>query len=267
MKIIVQQPPYIIAEAGACHEGSLETAIDLIEIASESGCHAIKFQLYDAQRLSRNRHAEAFYDTYLKYQLPLAWLPALKAEAVKWDLEFILSVYDAEDLSDAFPYADWLKVSSFESGQKNLLAAAACCGKNLLVSTGMCEIADLERLWLFRRMERCQVGLLHCVSAYPAPVHDLNLSSIRTHDLDGYSDHSGNRLAGGIAVAYGAKILEVHIRDTDTSEDNPDFKHALGPSALAAYVTAAVDAQIMGGHGRREIMPSERGNVQYKVKG
>jgi N-acetylneuraminate synthase len=267
VKIIVPQPPYIIAEVGACHDGSLETALDLIEIASEFGCHAIKFQLYDAQRLSRNRHAEAFYETYLKYQLPLAWLPTLKLEAKKWDLDFILSVYDASDLQEAVAYADWLKVSSFESGDLALLEACAATHKNLVISTGMCDVVDMGKLWRFREDSVTQVALLHCISAYPAPARDLNLSAIHRDQLDGYSDHSGNRIAGGIAVAYGAKILEVHIRDTDTPEDNPDFKHALGPSALAAYVTAAVDAQVMGGHGRREIMPSERGNVQYKVKG
>ena len=267
MKMIVHQPPYLIAEIGACHNGELESAIELILLAAESGCHAVKFQVYDAHRLSERRNAHVLYDSYAKYQLPESWLPRLQSEAKRWEMELILSVYDEHDLAVAHAYADWLKVSSFEATDAHLLSACAETRKHLVVSTGMSDITDMQRLWAFREQAKGQVALLHCVSAYPAPASDLNLSSIRTHDLDGYSDHSGNRNAGGIAVAYGAKILEVHIRDTDTPEDNPDFAHALGPSALRAYVLAAIDAQLMGGHGRREIMPSEQENVRYKVKG
>lgn len=267
MQLFIEHPPYVIAEVGACHNGEFERAIDLIDIAAVSGCRGVKFQLYNAVNLSARRHAPHARDIYQRFQLPLSWLPALKAQAKDAHMDLILSVYDHEDLQNALPYADWLKISSFESADTGLLDAASMCGRNLVVSAGMSVLEDMGRLWHFRANSPCRVAILHCVSAYPAPMHDLNLSVILHEDLDGFSDHSGNRLTGAVAVAHGAKILEVHIRDTHTPEDNPDYPHALGPSDLGAYVKAAVSAQVMGGHGRREIMPSEQANVRYRVQG
>lgn len=266
MQIQVEQPPYIIGEVGACHSGKLETALELIAMASESGCHAVKFQVYDAERLSRRRNAPQLVEKYRRYELPLSWLPDLQEAAHEAELDLILSVYDQGNLARCHQMADWLKVASFEAQDICLLDACANTGKKLLISSGLSDESDLAKLRVFQFEEKNEVGILHCISVYPASPHELNLAVIRTHKLNGFSDHSGNRITGALAVAYGAKILEVHIRLTDTPEDNPDFRHALNPSKLTDYIRMACDAAVMGGSGIRTVTESEKANLPYRVK-
>lgn len=266
MQIQIEQPPYIIGEVGACHNGKIDTALELIGLASESGCHAVKFQVYDAGRLARRRNALELVEMYARYQLPIDWLMTLRNSAHEAELELILSVYDTDDLNNAAPYADWLKVSSFEAADYFFLSACADVGKKLVISTGLSVERDLMALRQVRASAECPVALLHCISSYPAPLSELNLAVIRTNQLDGFSDHSGSRIAGAIAVAYGARILEVHIRLTDTPEDNPDFRHALNPSKLTDYIRMACDAAVMGGRGLRTITPGEMSNLAYRVQ-
>jgi sialic acid synthase SpsE len=258
--------PFVIAEAGACHEGQYARALDLIIAAHEAGCQAIKFQLYDADRLSARRHAELFRETYRRYQLPHRWLPDLQYHANVHGLELILSVYDHYDLEAAICYADWLKIASFESQDHALLDTCRLTGKPLLISLGLATEIDILRARFFRWSGVSGIFLLHCISAYPAPFYELNLSVIRRHRLDGFSDHTGHVLTGALAVAYGATILEVHLKLEDTPVENPDFPHALIPADLSTYVEyARLAAQVTGGRART-IQESERVNTAYKVR-
>lgn len=266
MRFSVSHPPYIIAEIGACHNGSLSTALDLIRGAAFAGAHAVKFQLYDAERLSRQRHAEAYRNKYADFQLPIHWLPILRDMAKKNALDFVLSVYDLRDLDTAQQYADILKISSFEAEARELRQACEATGLPLIISTGMATGGLLHRLRLFQQFSASRIALLHCVSAYPAPVEDLNLSVIDRYHLDGFSDHSANVLTGALAVSHGAEIVEVHLRGFDTPASNPDFPHALTPAQLAEYVSSAIYAKRAIGTRKRTIYGSEKSNTAYKTR-
>ena len=122
-----------------------------------------------------------------------------------------------------------------------------CAGtdRHVIVSTGLQSNATLQSLKILRHAAALggmkgtvQVRLLHCVSAYPAPVASLALRQIRSEELDGFSDHAavGWIASGAVAVACGAKILEVHLRLQETDEQNPDAPHALLPDQLQRYI-------------------------------
>lgn len=258
--------PYIIAEIGSSHEGRLEYATDLIRMASSAGAQAVKFQLYDTDRLCARRHAEPYRNNYLVYQLPHDWLTFLRHAAHVNNLELVLSVYDRQDLEAAAPFADRLKVASFEAGDFDLIRACYETGKPVIVSSGMSDSQGIQKLRLSCKMLGPDVALLHCVSAYPAAMEDLNLSVIKYYRLDGFSDHSRNILTGALAVSHGARMLEVHVRRYETPESNPDFPHSLTPDELEMYASFAQQAAQAVGEKYREILPCEQSNTAYKVR-
>ena len=268
MRYIPKTIPYIIAEVGACHNNDLDEAIKLIDSSASAGCQAVKFQLYDAKRLSERRHAPELFQAYYNYRLPYPWLPTLRDHAARCGLDFMLSVYDEDDLLHAIDYADCFKISSFESSDSVFLytVAGACRfhGKWMAISTGLSTPGDLTRLRTIRDELSCPIAVLHCISSYPAACEELNLSVIHTEDLDGYSDHSADVLAGAFAVSVGANILEVHVKSKHTSVTNPDWMHALLPNMLADYVLFANKAYRMRGTGVRVVTPGEQANLRYK---
>lgn len=258
--------PYIIAEIGASHDGKLENALDLIHTAARCGAHAVKFQLYDTDRLCARRHAEPYRDKYQAYQLHHDWLPVLRSEADRLEIDLILSVYDRQDLEVALPFADRLKVSSFEAGDFDLIRACHTTGKPVIVSSGMTDSQALQKLRVSCKMLGGDVSLLHCVSAYPTAMQDMHLSVIRYYHLDGFSDHSANILTGALAVSHGARILEVHLRNYNGKPSNPDYSHSLTPVELDDYCEFARQAAASIGEKYREILPCEQSNTAYKVR-
>jgi N-acetylneuraminate synthase len=235
-------------------------------MAGTAGAHAVKFQVYDTDRLCARRHAEPYRNNYLAYQLPHEWLSTLRHAAHVNNLELVLSVYDRQDLEAAASFADRLKVASFEAGDFDLIRACHESGKPVIVSSGMTDSQAIQKLRLSCKMLGSDVALLHCVSAYPVAMSDLNLSVIKYYRLDGFSDHSRNILTGALAVSHGARILEVHVRRYETPESNPDFPHSLIPDELEMYIAFAQQAAQAIGEKYREILPCEQSNTAYRVR-
>lgn len=260
------QPQFIIAEVGASHEGVLEIARLLIKYAADAGAHAVKFQIYDTDRLCDRRHAHPYRDKYTAYQIPHEWLPVLRDDAHAQHLELVLSVYDQQNLEVAAPFADRLKVASFEAEDYALIRACHATGKPVIVSSGLTSSQQLQALRLSCKMLGPSVSLLHCISSYPTIMSNLNLAAIRYYRLDGFSDHSGNILAGALAISHGAKILEVHIKTYTTPATNPDYFHSLSPFQFAQYCVNAQLAHMAIGEKVREILPCEQSNTAYKVR-
>lgn len=258
--------PYVIAEVGASHDGNRDTAVYLIHEAKAAGCHAVKFQAYDAERLAGRRHAPGSLQGYRTYEIPFDWYPDLVQCAHALELDFILSVYDEQDLCMVHQYADLLKISSFECRDTRLLRAATKYQKPVIISTGMCVANELSALRCFRFTAKVPVYLLHCISAYPAPAAQLGLSAIGKYSLDGFSDHSANVFSGAVAVACGAKILEAHLRGYATGRENPDYAHSLAPDQLVEYVRGAVHAAHAIGSGHRKLAKCEEPNTAYRVR-
>ena len=255
---------FVISEAGSCHDGSILRACDLIFAAQKAGADACKFQYWSsAERLAERRNATDYLEVYRKYGFAWPWLNSLKLLCDERGIEFMCTVYLTEDIPVIAPYVKRFKVASFEAGDHEFIKAHWPYKKPIIVSTGM-----------MRGSDTITVGgchYLHCVSAYPTPLDQANLGVL--HDewdgcgwYEGYSDHTHDVLTGALAVAAGARILEVHFRLDDTDPANPDYATALSPGQLKDYISLVRKAELMMGDGIKRPQPAEEAMMRYRVK-
>jgi N-acetylneuraminate synthase len=222
-------PPYVVAEMSCCHNGSLETALKLIDAAKDAGASAIKTQLYEPARLAIARGGldkvldtgpwagMTLFDLYTQAHTPQAWFPVLMEYAERSGITLFSSVFDIEGVEFlAALGAPVFKISSFNNKDKRLIVKAASTGKKVIVSSGMAGLMDMGLACKWIIEIGAQPAILHCVSAYPCPIEEADLDRISSyrHQLQvpvGFSDHTlGNDAAIG-AVALGACIIEKHL--------------------------------------------------------
>lgn len=264
----------VIAEVGSCHDRSLGLAEKLIWKAKAGGADCVKFQYWSsAARLAERRHSGlAYQQIYEEYQMPQDWIPRLAGVAARAQIGFMCTSYTQEDIAVVAPYVAHYKVASFEAADMDFIRAHYEFLRNeqrLVISTGLQKAATLTALRV-ERQARPEIALLHCVTAYPAPLEHLNLRQIASEKLDGLSDHAASDwiFSGALAVAVGASILEVHLKDEDTHAENPDAPHALTPRGFSRYVgniraaEAALGEQWRGEQGN----PAEDQMRPYRVQ-
>lgn len=274
---------YVIADIGACHDGN-RGAMDLaIREALAVGVNALKFQwTSDPRRMAHRRgRAEqdgyaAIYDRYLKW--PESWHRELAEECRSAGIDYMCTVFLPDDVAVVAPYVSRFKVASFEALDDAFIRAHVGFEKPILVSTGMLTDGQAHAL---QRGHTYPLTLLHCVSAYPTPVAELNLGVFRPRDYgeqydadvfclyDGFSDHSDPTFTwtGALAVAAGAQVVEAHLRLDGTDPANPDFAHAMAPRQFADYVRHIRFAETCLGDGEKRLMPCEAAMAQYRVAG
>jgi N,N'-diacetyllegionaminate synthase len=256
----------VIAEPGGTAEGDFDAMCELIRVAADCGADAWKPQWVSSaeahlQRRSANLSADerdAFFATYARayqwLQWPLEWHRELAWRTHNLGMEYIVSVCLPQDVWSLAPYVDRFKISSFEADDRQLGCTARATEKPVLISAGMNHDGTV-----YGR------GRLHCVSAYPTPLDQANLSAIQAYSMDGYSDHTRHVIAGSQAVAYGATVVEAHYRLDACSPANPDYVVAFSPAEFAQYVRYVRDAEVMRGTGRKIIQPCEAPMLRYKV--
>ena len=212
---------FIIAEMGSTHEGSLEKAKRLIDLAYAVGANAVKGQYCsNYPQLARNRNlTKPFYDFSVKKE----WLPYLHGYCGD-RIEWMCSTYLKEDIEVVVPYVKRFKISNFESPDQSFINEHLKFGKPVLASGRN----------------------LYCVSLYPCPDEKAKLRKI-TDTFVGYSDHTKNPLSGALAVALGADIIEFHIRLKDTTPSCPDYEVARSPEEAHSYVKNIRQAEVLLG--------------------
>lgn len=251
--------PFIIAEAGSCHEETLGRATQLIRTAAQMGADCCKFQFWSSPtRMRARRGIPEPSGTYDTGSVREVWLPTLRDVCHKENILFGCSVYLPEDVATLSKYVDVWKVSSFEAKDRELtkLVSEARGERPWFLSTGMQGVEDdalLPKGAIY----------LHCVSAYPCPPEQANLGAIEPHE--GYSDHTRMVLTGGFAVMAGADYLECHYRLDDTNINCPDYPVALTPAELGKYIYCARTAAAMRGDGDKKVMECEVENLKYRV--
>lgn len=251
----------VIAEAGSCHDGSINKALRLIEVAKAQGADVVKFQFWsDPDRFASRRHADVYRDVYRRYAVPEPWLALLHNHAVHHAIEFMCTAYMPEDVCVIARFVNRFKIASFEASDTQFILAHAPFDKDVIISTGMMN----GRSGQFRSD---RVKYLHCVSSYPAPIDQLNLGVIAAYDLDGFSDHSDPAFTwtGALAVSAGARIIEAHLKLDETSLHNPDAPHAMNPRAFKEYVRHVRFAETCAGNGVKSIQPCEHDMTAFRV--
>ena len=270
---------YIIAEAACTHDGRFASARKLCEVAADAGADAVKFQwTLSAHQLALRRNVPD--ETYRALQWPIEWITHLSSSCRSHGIDFILSIFHPNDVSAVAHYVDRFKVASLDAGADDLRDALLtpvdpAWRKPIIVSLG--AMSDAERtknIWMVARQSQShEVATLLCVCAYPAPLGQLGLNRLTAttpSQYDGYSDHSGHLLAGALAVALGAKIVEVHFRLHLTDPHNADYHHSHSPSDLDQYIRSIRLAERMinaDGYDRKGYMQCEEQTRIHRVLG
>jgi N,N'-diacetyllegionaminate synthase len=269
------KPCFIVAEAGVNHNGSVELARQLIDVAAQSGADAVKFQTFKAELLAtsdapsaayqiRNTGgAESQYEMLRRLELSQEAHRELMSYCSQRGILFLSTPFDDEsaDFLDELGVVAF-KIPSGEITNLQLISHIARKDKPLIVSTGMADMHEVETA--VRSIHACgnhDVVLLHCVSNYPAKPADVNLRAMHTmrQTLDlpvGYSDHTEGIEVVLAAVALGACVIEKHFT---LSRDlpGPDHRASLEPNELFAMVRGIRLVEAALGHGRKEPAESE----------
>lgn len=256
----------MIAEVGSCHDGSITRAIRMIRLAARAGADVCKLQwTSNPARLCERRRAPEYLDAYRLIAFPQAWHAELAAVCADEGVEYACTVYAASDLPVIAPYVKRFKIASFEAGDAAFVTAHRAWGVPLVISTGMMTLAEVRRLAV-----RPGDILMHCTSAYPTPLDQANLGAIRTLTATwpvavGYSDHTRCEFTGGLAVAAGARAIEVHFADYGTDPANRDMAVALTPGQLRDYVAFVRWAERAVGSAEKVPAAAEAAMMAYRV--
>lgn len=277
-----EQPPYIIAELSGNHNGDLQRALALIDVAVDAGADAVKLQTYTADTITIDHDGPLFriqggpwdgrrlHELYAEASTPWAWHEALFAHAAKRGITCFSSPFDptAVDFLAALG-APAYKVASFELVDLPLIEKMAQQGKPMIMSTGMAsEDEVLEGVAAARGAGCTELVVLHCNSGYPSPVSDIRLATIpRLRALTGaqvgLSDHTLGTTASVAAVALGATVIEKHIT-LRRADGGPDAGFSLEPAELAELVCACREAWEAIGTPRAGLSGSEAGNRIFR---
>jgi N,N'-diacetyllegionaminate synthase len=265
-KIAVGSDVYVIAEIGSNHNGELDTAVDLVQVAANAGADAVKFQSFTAETLAAPSAARL--QTFFRdNRLPDEWLPTLAKAARDAGIDFLSTPFHlgvVQTLVDIGVPA--LKIASGDLTNHLLLEACAATKLPLVMSTGAAYLGDIERsLGVLDEAGARDVVVLHCVSSYPPVIADLNLRAMSTIAdafgvLVGFSDHSPGHTACTAAVARDAVVIEKHLT-TDRSLPGPDHAYALTPVEFTALVNAVRDTTAALGSSRKG--PSSDADERY----
>ena len=281
-RISADVPPYVIAELSANHNGSLHTAMRIVEEAKKAGADAVKLQTYTADTITLDSDAEDFqikgglwdgkslYELYQEAQMPWDWHKPLFDHARELDIPIFSSPFDttAVDLLEDLN-APAYKIASFEAVDIPLIRYVARTGKPMIISTGMADAEEIQEAIEAAKAEGCeQLAILHCVSGYPAPTEDYNLRTIpdmiqRYRLVTGLSDHTLSNITAITSVALGASIIEKHFT-LDRNGGGPDDSFSIEPDGLMELCRDSKTAWAALGqidYGRKS---SEQENAQFR---
>lgn len=254
----------VIAELGVNHNGSLERALRLVEAAYEAGADAVKLQLFEPGELCSRRERAEELAMLARYRLSDEQHARIVRAARQRGLPVFATPFDEPSLRLLERLEiPLIKIGSGEVTHTPFLAAVARVGKSVILSTGGCEIADVDRAVETLRGAGClRPALLHCVSAYPPPDDQVHLRVLvtlaqRYPDLTiGFSDHTLGIEATIAAVALGARIIEKHLT-LDRRDEGPDHAASAAPLGFAALVAAVRRVEQMLGRPEKTRRPCE----------
>lgn len=270
-------PIFLIAEAGVNHNGNIEIAKKMIDLALKAKVDAIKFQTFITDKLvlkttpkveyqkTSYSDKEDFYDMIKKYELTKDDFKRLKKYCIKKGLIFLSTPFDDTSV-------EWLEeigVPAFKigSGDMNnfpLLKQICSKGKPIFLSTGMAtleEVKDSVNYIIQNGIK--EIIIFQCTTNYPALYEELNLNVIDTYKREfpsffiGFSDHSLGIKASIAAAAKGVKVIEKHFT-IDKNMEGPDHKASLNPKELSEWVTAIRNIEKALGNGIKVLTDSER---------
>ncbi len=272
----------IIAEAGVNHDGDLEKAIKLIDVAAEAGADFVKFQTFKSENLVSKTARKANYQTrnettksdsqfeMLKsLEMPQNWYPSLIKRCKEKQIEFLSTGFDEESLKILQDLnVSIFKIPSGEITNKPYLEYISKTNKKIILSTGMSNLDEVSmaiEILTSKGLKKENITVLHCNTEYPTPYEDVNLNAMvsmkKKFNINvGYSDHTRGIEVPIAAVALGASVIEKHFT-LDKKSIGPDHKASLAPNELKSMILSIRNIEKSLGINSKIVSPSEEKNL------
>ena len=279
-----QKKVFIIAEAGDNHNGDYDTALKLVDKAVEAGADCVKFQTFVTERVisklaekadyqkESTGTGESQYDMEKKLELSFEQFRQIKKYCEQKKIMFLSTPFDLEsiDFLQEIDIPFW-KIPSGEITNLPYLEKIAHTGKDVIMSTGMCTMEEIQKaIDILKKNGAGKITLLHCNTEYPTPYEDVNLRAMKTMAETfgvevGYSDHTKGIEVPIAAAAMGAVVIEKHFT-LDKNMPGPDHKASLEPYELKQMVQSIRNIEKALGSSEKKPSASEIKNIDIARK-
>jgi sialic acid synthase SpsE len=277
------QPLYFIADIGANHDGSLERAYRLIELAKEAGADAAKFQNFKAKKIVSKEGFEnldgqlshqanwkkSVFEIYEDSSVSDDWTSLLKAKCEEVGIDYFTSAYDFDSVDHAFPFVNVYKIGSGDITWLEILEYTAKKGKPMMIATGAADLNDVTRAMETLQDNTEEIVLMQCNTNYsidPDKYKYVNLNVLKHYKelfpkaVLGLSDHTFGHATVLGAVALGATVFEKHFTD-DNERNGPDHSFAMNPTTWREMVDNASQLLVALGDGIKRVEANERNSI------
>lgn len=281
---ILENRVFIIAEAGDNHNGDINLAYKLVDVAVEAGADCVKFQTFITEEIISKKAemaeyqkkntgiSESQFEMVKKLELSFDDFKKIKAYCDQKGIIFLSTAFDLPSVKflNQIQIPFW-KIPSGEITNLPYLEAIAKTGKKIVMSTGMASLKEIEAALNILKVNGAKdIVLLHCNTEYPTPMEDVNLlAMIQMRNLFncevGYSDHTQGIEVPIAAVTLGARIIEKHFT-LDKNMPGPDHKASLEPEELKLMVTSIRNIEKALGDGIKKVSKSEKKNIEIARK-
>lgn len=278
--------PYFIADIAANHDGDLERAFKLIELAKEAGADVAKFQNFKARSIvskagfenlgkqlsHQSSWEKSVFETYEDASVSDEWSQKLKEKCDEVGIEYMTSPYDFASVDWADQYVNAYKIGSGDVTWLSIVEYIAEKGKPVLLATGASSMEDVERAMDILQRKKTEVVLMQCNTNYTASSENyryINLNVLKTYRdkypdvILGLSDHTFGHSTVLGAFALGARVFEKHFTD-DNDRMGPDHKFSMNPKTWREMVDATYELYFAMGDGIKRIEENERDTVNIQ---
>ncbi len=276
-------PLYFIADIGANHEGNLERAYKLIELAKEAGADAAKFQNFQASKIvskfgfdnlggqmgHQANWKKSVFEIYEDASIEKSWTQLLKEKCDEVGIDYFTSAYDFESVDLVDPFVDVYKIGSGDITWLEIMEHIAKKGKPVMVASGASEMADVQRAISTLKKHTNDIVLMQCNTNYtvdPDKYKYVNLNVLKAYKTAfpdvvlGLSDHTFGHATVLGAIALGATVFEKHFTD-DNEREGPDHKFAMNPTTWRNMVDRSNELMQAMGDGIKRIEPNEKAAI------
>ena len=276
----IDLPVFFIAEAGVNHNGSLNIALKMVDVAKKAGADAIKFQTFKTSSLilpnapkskyhietTGNDKKQTWFDLLRTQELSYQMHKKIIEHCKKRKIIFLSTPYDEEsvDMLEKFKIRAY-KVASTDNTNIPLLRYIAKKGKPMFISTAMTNIREVQdAVNCVKKYIPTKFVLMQCTGNYPSKNLDSNLKVMLTYKknfrcLYGYSDHTLDFINPVAATALGASVYEKHFT-LDRKLEGPDHRMSLLPSELKKTIEIIKKTKIALGNEEKQVLDSEKHN-------
>jgi sialic acid synthase SpsE len=269
----METAPVFIAEASSNHGRDLDRARAFVDAAADAGCDAVKFQLFQIDRMFAPEilAQSPKHQARREWELPPAHLLPLAEHCSARKIQFSCTPFHVDAVADLAPFVSFYKIASYELLVTDLLQACARSGKPVVLSTGMATMAEIKTAAATLEQAGARdITLLHCVSAYPTPAGEANLAAIAaireaTGLPTGWSDHTRRPAVVERAVhRWGARVVEFHL-DLDGEGAEYAAGHCWLPQEIAPVIARIRESVIADGAGFKGPQPSELADRDWRA--